>query len=131
MWVLPCCYKSRLDTIFPTKVMKVIARPDEELDPQENDFTLHHILLDDCDAYFAIQGPYYRSLLSAFHTSDGDTITFSWDERTNIYDVSVQSEQNEPKNWVGFPGNFGYFFTFNFFHFCFTSNLYNIFLIEC
>lgn len=100
--ILPCCYKLRIDTICPTKVIKVIARPDEELDAQENDLTTHHILLDDCAEYYAIEGPYYRSLLSAFQITDGDAITFSWDECTNTYDVSVQSEQNEPKKmgWI-------------------------------
>jgi hypothetical protein len=62
--------------------------------------------MDDCDSYFAIQGPYYRPLLETFHITAGDTIKFSWDEDKDIYNVSVISRIDEPKYLFGFPSNF-------------------------
>jgi hypothetical protein len=43
--------------------MKVVARPAPHLEAPDDDFTTHHLLLDDCDTYFSIDGPYYLSLL--------------------------------------------------------------------
>jgi hypothetical protein len=106
MQILPCCYYARIQYLCPSKIIKIVARPASYLDAPVDDFTTHHLLLDDCGSYFAIQGPYYRSLLSAFHITVGDTIKFSWDEDKDIYNVSVLSGIDELKYWFGFPGNF-------------------------
>jgi hypothetical protein len=57
MQILPCCYYTRIKFLCPSKIMKAVGRPAPHLEADDDDFTTHHLLLDDCDTYFSIEGP--------------------------------------------------------------------------
>ena len=72
--------------------------------------TKQHIYLYEQRHNFDLCGPYWRSLIEAFHVEEGDTVTFTLvhEEYTNDkwFNIRVTSEYNLGKPLQGYPGKY-------------------------
>lgn len=107
----PCCFRHRLDSLCPKRWMKANGFRPAITEGGEFE-TMHHIYLSPWGETVLLCGPYWRSMIDAFRVELLDTVTFTFNEENNLFDIQVVSNNNDVKLLHGFPGLFKFVMVF-------------------